>query len=112
MTTSAKPHPEPCQRGRLWKTAALAVAVLLLGGSAGIGRASVRSVKRKSDAVVPLQPTRVLRLNNGHTLAALTVAGGQVAVTRTDGCSPIIIWDHGRDASSVCRAAFRHATSG
>jgi hypothetical protein len=32
-------------------------------------------------------------LNNGHTLAALAAAGGHVAVTRTDGCSPIIIWD-------------------
>jgi hypothetical protein len=42
---------------------------------------------------VPLQPARVLQLNNDHTLATLAVAGGQVAVTRTDGCSPIIIWD-------------------
>ena len=77
------------------RTVALALAVLLLGvsASADAGRASVRTATGRSDASVPLQPTRVLRLNNGHTLAALAAAGGHVAVTRTDGCSPIIIWD-------------------
>lgn len=69
--------------------------VLLFGGSgsAGVGLAGVRDEMVRSEAIVLLRPTRLLRSSNGHLLGALAAADGQVAVFRIDACSPIIIWN-------------------